>query len=138
MMKRYLDSNVFIYPILYDDEIAYFCKTILLELAEGKSQYYTSILTWDEIVYTIKKNKGKNIAVEEGKNFLKLPNLSFINSNQQVIMKAQEIFETNDINPRDAIHVATALLNNINEIISGDSDFDKIKGIKRIRPEKFR
>ncbi len=40
-----------------------------------------------------------------------------------------------NIRPRDAIHAACALENNTNIICSFDDDFDKIKEIKRIKPQ---
>ncbi|MBS3080606.1 type II toxin-antitoxin system VapC family toxin [Candidatus Pacearchaeota archaeon] len=138
MTKKYLDSNIFIYPILYEDETSENCKRILLDLLKGKFKGYTSILTWDEFVHTIKKHKGKEISISEGKKFLKFSNLTFIKTHLSTIYKAQKIFTENNVGPRDAIHAATALLNNIDEIITGDPDFDAVKEIKRISPENFK
>ena len=45
--------------------------------------------------------------------------------------KNEEIIEKYNLKPRDAIHVASALTNNIKEIVSDDPDFDKVKEIKR-------
>ncbi len=49
-------------------------------------------------------------------------------------MKAQKLVEKYKIKPRDAIHSATSLSLNINEIISEDSDFDKVEELKRLSP----
>ena len=46
--------------------------------------------------------------------------------------------KTYEINPRDAIHLATALIFESSEIISSDTDFDNIKEIKRIDPKNYR
>mgnify|MGYP001581410639 FL=1 len=137
MMKKYLDSNVFIWPLLYDDEKADICKRIIFSLSEGKFIGYTSILTWDEVVYALRKQQGKFIAKEEGKRFLQLPKLIFIDANYTIVLSAQKMIERYNLNPRDAIHAATALVNGINEIISDDSDFDDIKEIKRMKLEEF-
>ena len=48
------------------------------------------------------------------------------------IQRALEIMENNNVGPRDAIHISSALSQGINEIISLDKDFDKVKEIKRI------
>ncbi len=72
----------------------------------------------------------------EGKRFLGLPGLNFIKLDRKIIDKAQDLITNYSINPRDAIHAATAIINNISEIISDDSDFDVIKEIKRIPLEK--
>ncbi|MBS7646603.1 type II toxin-antitoxin system VapC family toxin [Candidatus Bathyarchaeota archaeon] len=42
--------------------------------------------------------------------------------------------EKYSIKPRDAIHVAVALENNVTEVVSYDPDFDKIERFKRIEP----
>ena len=132
MKKKYLDSSVFIYPLLYRDQTAKFFENVLLDLAKGKFKGFTSTLTWDEVIHILRKKKGKEIAISEGKKFLRFPNLEFVNANSFVISNAQKILEKNNLSPRDAIHVSSALAKGINEIISGDKDFDKVKEIKRI------
>ena len=132
MKKEYLDSSVFIYPLLYADKKAQLSEKILFDLAKGEFQGFTSALTWDEIVHVLKKKKGKDVAISEGKKFLKFPNLKFINSDFFVIANAQKIMENNNVGPRDAIHISSALSQGINEIISLDKDFDKVKEIKRV------
>ena len=132
MKKEYLDSNVFIYPLLYTDKKAQLSEKILFSLSRGEFYGFTSTLTWDEIVHVLKKKKGKEIAISEGKKFLKFPNLKFVNSDFFVITNAQKIMENNNVGPRDAIHISSALSQGINEIISLDKDFDKVKEIKRV------
>jgi uncharacterized protein len=130
---KYLDANIFIIPILHDNERAKKCKQIITNMANRDFEAVTSLLTWDEIVYVLIKLRGKDFAVKEGKKFLEMPNLEFIRSDENIIIKAQELVEIYEINPRDAIHAASALLSGTNEVISDDEDFDKIKEIKRIK-----
>ena len=86
------------------------------------------------MIYAIQKKEGREKALKEGKLFIQLPNISFLNATLAIINKAQEISEQYNLKPRDAIHAATALANGIKEIVSDDSDFDKIKELKRISP----
>ncbi|MEK6973865.1 MAG: type II toxin-antitoxin system VapC family toxin [Nanoarchaeota archaeon] len=44
-----------------------------------------------------------------------------------------DFIEKYGLKPRDAFHLAIMENFNIKEIVSDDSDFDKIKGIKRIK-----
>ncbi len=127
----YLDTNIFVYAAINNGILGEECRKLLLEIAENKIQAYTSIITWDEVVHAIWKKEGKEKAVEAGKIFLTLPNIDFIIVNNNIISKAQEIIEKNNIKPRDAIHAASALTKGINEILSDDPDFDKIKELKR-------
>ena len=127
----YLDTNIFVYAAINNGKLGEKCRKLLFEIVEHKIQAYTSIITWDEVVYAIWKKKGREKALEEGKIFLTLPNINFLNTNRNTVAKAQEIIEKYNLKPRDAIHVASALTNNIKEIISDDPDFDKVKEIKR-------
>jgi|SRR3989344_1325045 len=132
MMKRYLDTTVFTYGILYDDKKAIKCKEFMKKVARKEILGISSVITWDEVFYTVKKTLGKEVALEEGKRFLELPGLILVKLDVNILQKAMELIEKYFIDPRDAIHAATALVNGINEIISDDSDFDKIKELKRI------
>jgi len=137
MTKKYLDSNVFIYPLLYEDDKAIACKEIMEALINKNFEAYTSVLCWDEFVYILRKERGKETAVKEGEKFLKFPHLLFLDARKSVLFKAQQLMEEYKLKPRDAIHAATAILNHINEIISDDGDFDAVKEIKRIPLGKF-
>lgn len=132
---KYVDSNVFILPILYEEETekkAKSARDILIKIAKGDLSAATSLLTWDEIVWVIRKLMSSEVAIKEGKKFLQFPNLEMLEIKRSVIIQAQEIVNKYYIKPRDAIHVASAIDNGIKEIISDDSGFDKIKEITRI------
>jgi predicted nucleic acid-binding protein len=48
----YVDSNVFIYPVIYDEAAvmeAKSCKSFLLKIAFKEVDAYTSLITWDEV-----------------------------------------------------------------------------------------
>ncbi|MEK6926874.1 MAG: type II toxin-antitoxin system VapC family toxin [Nanoarchaeota archaeon] len=129
-MKKYLDSNIFLYPLLYEDEKAKKCKDLLIKMANSEIECITSFLTWDEVTYKIRRILGRDKSVIHGDLFLKMANLDIIAVDNKVIAKAQEIITKFNIAPRDAIHFATALLNNCDSFVTDDSDFDKIKEIK--------
>jgi len=135
---KYIDSNVFIYSVVADERTeakAALAKKILIKIAEGDLKAATSSLTWDELVWTIRKIQGKDFAESEGRKFLKFPNLQILDVGKSTIDDSQAIMENCSARPRDSIHAACALENGIKEIISDDSEFDKIKNIKRIKLE---
>jgi len=131
MDKKYIDANIFIQGIIREDNNS---KEIVLKIANNEFIGVTSVLSWDEIVFIVRKFLGNDIAKREGYKFFRLPNIIFVDAKKEVIMKAQKLIEKYDLKPRDAIHAATALNLNIREIISEDDDFDKIKELKRISP----
>lgn len=135
---KYLDANIFIYPLVYDDERSSLFKKILFDLINKKFVGFTSVLTWDEIVHILRKRRGIETSIIYGKKFLNLPCLNIIDANRPIISMAQKLISEYHLKPRDAIHAATAISRGCTEIISDDSDFDKIRELKRISPEKFK
>jgi predicted nucleic acid-binding protein len=80
-MKKelYLDSNVFIYAAIYHEAgKGGVAKRILLKLARGEIEGYTSSPTWDELVWVVKRIEGLEAARKEGAKFLQLPNLKIL------------------------------------------------------------
>ena len=127
----YLDANIFIYSLINDDKLGDKSRKILTKIAKRETNGFTSILTWDEVVYVLRKIIGIDKSIDEGNKLLNFPNLIFLDSNKKTIEKAQKIMEKYKIKPRDAIHIATALTNNIDKILSDDKDFDGIREIQR-------
>lgn len=132
---KYIDANVFIYPVVNpeSDIKAISSKKILDKIINREIFAVTSVLTWDEFVYTLRKYLGKEIAASEGEKFLRFPNLKFVSADEKIILKAQYFVFKYNLDPRDAIHLATAITLNINEILSDDSDFDNLDEIKRVK-----
>jgi len=131
----YVDSNVFLYPVLYSKEVDPRVKKtsdILKKIATGELFAFTSVLTWDEVVWVVRKTMGFNEAQSQGQKLLGFLNLHFIEVNENILSQAQGLIVKYNLKPRDAIHIASALNQKIELIISDDQDFDVIKEIKRI------
>ena len=103
----YIDSNVFIYPILYAEEVDIRVKSaaeILKGIAKGEFPAFTSTLTWDEVVWAVRKTLGKNESVNEGQKLLGFVNLQFISFDENILSQAQRVmrllwFETTRFHP---------------------------------------
>lgn len=130
----YLDSNVFIYATTNNDEIGRKCRKILTDVAENNIEASTSVLTWDEVTFVIRKLRGNEIAKIKGKNLLNFPNLRWLKADKKILDLSQNIVEKYHLKPRDSIHLATAIENKASKLVSDDSDFEKIKEIKIIKP----
>ena len=128
---NYLDSNVFLYPLIYPetDKKAKAAKALLLEVASGKGGF-TSSLTWDEVCWICKKHFGRDKSLQEGKKLLEFPSLFILQADEAIITEAQKIAEKYNLDPRDAIHAATALKNGASEFITADKDFLAVKELK--------
>jgi len=128
----YLDSNVFIYATLYSGEIAEKSKEYLRRTSDGEFTAYTSVLTWDEVVYVVRKVAGVEESIKVGKILLKISFLEFLDVDYAICEDAQKLAEKYKLLPRDAIHASFALKYCDGTIISNDTDFDVINGLKRM------
>ena len=74
---------------------------------------YPSTLTWDEVVWIVKRLLNNEAAEEEGRKLLIFTNLKFISVDESIIMESQNLLEKYKIDPMDAIHAACAIRNGI-------------------------
>ena len=136
----YVDSNIFLYPVIYKPETvkeARESKDFLLKISEGLVEACTATITWDEVVWVVRKIFGLKPSIELGRKLLEFPNLKLLNVKRSVVLRAQKLMEKYGIKPRDAIHAATALENGVETIVSYDRDFDKLEEIKRLDPRNL-
>ncbi len=127
----YLDSMVPIYAILYADRRGKWARNLLERVRDGEQAAVTSALTFDEVFWKVKKEKGFNAALQAGEAFLTMPNLTFIDVNDEVLWESLALIKQYKLDPRDAIHAACAITHGVYTIISEDPDFDKIVKLNR-------
>jgi predicted nucleic acid-binding protein len=126
----YLHSNVLIYPIIYGDTIFQAAKARVILACVEKVFVDASTLTWDELVWVVRKTLGSKGAAGKGKMLLQFPKLKFIEVGESALLKAQRLLEKYDLKQRDAIYASVALSKNLT-MISDDTDFDVVKELKR-------
>ena len=126
----YLDANVFIYATINTQEIGEKARALLQKIQQGEEQAATSVLTFDEVFWSIKKRKPE-LASETSYALLNFPNLEIIPADRKLALSALEIINEYNLAPRDALHAATALASKANVVVSMDSHFDKIKELTR-------
>jgi predicted nucleic acid-binding protein len=100
-------------------------------IENGLSSACTSYLTFDEYFNKIKKEFSHEDAVNLSEILLNIANLKFIPVEREVIISAHKLLKEFKINPRDALHAATACLTECNRVISEDNDFNKFSFLTR-------
>ena len=128
----YIDANVFILAALNQGEDGSKAKLFLRYISEKKLRVYTCTLTFDEFSYKVLKSKEKKEAHRLITAFFNLPFLTFIDVTTQLTWKAFDLIKQYNLDPRDAIHAASAIQAGIKIIVSEDKDFGKVKELKRI------
>jgi predicted nucleic acid-binding protein len=127
----YLDSNVFIYAALSVDEIGEKARALLRKVQRGEEQASSSMLTFDELVWAVKKYRTIEDAINAGEAFLNFPNIKLTIVDGELLTLALNLIRKYKLDPRDSIHAATAILEKAEAIISTDPHFDKIKETQR-------
>jgi predicted nucleic acid-binding protein len=127
----YLDANVFVYAALNLEAVGNRARSLLREVQEGKMRAASSALTFDELVWAVKRYRSLEDAATAGEAFLNMPCLKLVDVNGDLLSSALELIRGYQLDPRDSIHAASALSENAETIVSTDEHFDKIKGIRR-------
>ncbi len=66
----YLDANIFVYAALNTEDYGDKAETLLQRTAQGEEQAITSVLTFDETLWAVKKHRGIEKALEAGQALL--------------------------------------------------------------------
>jgi len=130
----YLDANVFIFAALNTEEEGNKAVALLKRIQQGEVKAITSVLTFDEVFWEVKRNRGMEKALETAEAILNFPNLEIVSADREVASSALQIIREYHLSPRDAIHAATAIAEKADIIVSTDTHFDKVKGLRRKLP----
>ena len=132
----YVDANVFVDALIDEGKHGEAARKFFKNSALSQIPLHTSVLTIDEVAWSVKKSRGRPEAARAGKTMLEISNLTVVPVDLLIIRSALEFVE-GGLDPRDAIHVATMRQLGITNIITDDAHFDKISSITRIRVEKL-
>ena len=127
----YIDTNIFLNAILNRGKMGEKARELIKKIQKGEIFAGTSALSFDEVFWVVKKYRDFDDALKATKAFLEIPNLMFFDVNDEIIWVAYNIAEKYRLDPRDAIHIASALNHGIFTLVSEDEDFDRVKEIKR-------
>jgi predicted nucleic acid-binding protein len=133
-MSIYLDANVFIFASLGDESDVRTIKArkVLLSISEGKKIGYTSLLTVDEVIWAVlRQKKDRKLAIELGSRIFQMP-IRFIPLLTAISLKSIQLMQKySHLSPRDALHASSCIEVNAASLVSDDSDFDNMTEIER-------
>jgi uncharacterized protein len=127
----YIDTNIFVYAILNTENYGDKAESLLERVSRGEEEAVTSVLTFDEVFWSVKRERGIEKALEAGRALLDFPNLRIAPANRETASLALHLIEECGLRPRDALHAATAIIERVDCIISTDAHFDKVQELKR-------
>ena len=140
---RYWDSDCFLGWFKQETDKFKACKDIIDHAESGKIIIVHSAITLTEVIRLKKRTplpKDKELMIVEffERNYLRL-----IEVDRQIANYARQLIWDHNLQPKDSIHVATAILRNIPVLNAFDDDLvgldDKLKlsdGTKNLRIQK--
>lgn len=133
---RGVDSNIIVYALNKDLPEHPPCKELLINIVNGNELVsIPSIVFMESFHALVKAFNFKETEVKKRLTaIIDSVNINVLDISTSSILLAFEIAEKYGTGGRDSLIAASLLENKIQEIYSHDSDFDKIKLIKRIDP----
>ncbi|MGI0078664.1 MAG: type II toxin-antitoxin system VapC family toxin [Nitrososphaerales archaeon] len=128
----YLDANFFLFCNFDKTSRGENARRLQEKIVSGQKAT-TCALTLDEVMGVIIKNKRKEALRETIEDIYAMQNLTIKEVPASTPLDALTLLEQFDLKPRDAFHVAVMKSSGILEIASDDPEFDRVKGINRIR-----
>lgn len=125
----YLDANFLAYFFFDAFEKGESARKLLQRTGD---RLVTSVLALDELMWVIYKNRRKEEIRRIVEKLYSSGRIKVVPVGEEIPLMAVEFVE-GGLKPRDAFHAAVMKALGIKEIISEDTDFDRLKWIKRIR-----
>lgn len=137
MALTYVDSNVFFYAKIMDKKYGKACTMVLEDIQNGRLEAATSHLVVLEVANALHKyGLGKDVKLACSA-LLSLP-LKVYPIDPPIVHEMLRIYERSGIGPYDSTHSAVMIVHGIEEIVSADSDYDRIHKIHRIDPFQYK
>ncbi len=136
---RFIDSSVFLYAFLKPRktltgkarEYKESAKRILLRVEEGEP-VATTIVHVSEVANILEARLSLIDALSYVETILAKKNITVYGVDLDAYLEALRLARKHLIGVNDALAIVYMKMHGINEIYSFDTDFDKVKGIKRI------
>lgn len=133
MRPVYFDTNVFVYQNSTDSARQRRARAAS-KRETARSAAVTSFLALNEYVWVTQRLADRTTALEGAGRILEAPGLRVLPIGLEETRLALDLMTTFGLRPHDAGHAAVALHHGCRGILSFDADFDKVPGLKRIRP----
>ena len=132
-MRLFVDASLLIYlNTLSDGERRISYEEFYIDLVRDNT-LYTDVLVLDELIYVSKRKYG--VPYEVTLEFIEsivLPYVIVLPLGADEYNHARRFMLDFGLKPSDALHLGVMASNGIQAIVTEDTDFDKVKEVKRI------
>lgn len=135
MMKKFVDTNVFLRYLTKDDPSKYAkCKDIFRMAMEGKIALATSGMVIAELIWTLLSYYKVPKADVVGMVSIIVNTENLYIPDKDIIADALVLYGRKNIDYIDAYNAVYMKYHSFDEIYTYDTDFDAIENIKRVEP----
>lgn len=131
MMRRFVDTNVFIYLLTKHPKFFEVSKRILGRIEDGE-EAVTSTVVIDEVCIFLEMHGRRGeipVALSSIRSYMSMKVVSFA---LEDMAKASQLVERFRMDWHDCLNVALMKKYGVEEVYSNDRHFDKVEGIRRI------
>ncbi len=139
-----IDTSIFMYARGKSHDYKKQCAGLVLALGDGsfEQEYGKPVIDselFQEVLYrySLIDKWDTAISLLQDIYILEMDILSVGNKEIEKMIELAVKYRGKDISPRDIVHAAVMMTNNIKKIISTDRDLDRISEIQRIDPSEF-
>ncbi len=129
-MTFLLDANVIFYAAVTSDYRSA-CLEILDAIAAGEAEGRVSTAVFEEVWHLELSGRAGSIRGLAQRAYRAFAPLLPVTDD--IVARALKL-EATRLGSNDRIHVATALANGIDTIVSADADFDRVRVLRRVDP----
>ena len=130
-MTFFVDANILIYSA-GDTEYSEPCLQLLRAIARGDADGRTSTAVLEEVWYIELSARVANLSGITERSFITFTPLLPVTD--EAFRSALALQAPAHLGTNDRLHVGTCRVHDIDTIVSADSSFDAIRGIRRLDP----
>ena len=131
---RLLDANVVIYANGREHLYRRPCQIVMERVEDRPDDFAIDVETLQEILHFYSRRGELDRGMEIVERLLsRLSHIAPITS-AEITTAMRLMATTRDLSTRDAIHAAVVITQSLEGIVSADSDYDRIPGLRRFDP----
>lgn len=130
-MRRFVDTNVFIYLLTKDSRFFEVSKRILGRIERGEEAMTSTVVADEVCVFLEMHGRSREIpvALSSVRSYLSMEVVSFV---LEDMAKASQLVGEYRMDWHDCLNVVLMKKYGVEEVYSNDRHFDKVEGIRRI------
>jgi len=136
MTEFFIDSNVFFYAKIMDARYGTACARIIRRIASGSLEASTSVLVPVEVANAMRKFGLADEITAEVRALYSL-GVEVLTIDAPDALEAVEASGKSGVSPYDCLHAIVMKRNGLRDIISADTDFDKLDWVNRTDPSSL-